>query len=77
MMTHDELLAKVEKQTIHIANKIRPVANDCEKEIGGFANAIRQLVLLHSHKMDNHSRCTIDGQLQPCVTLRVIEEQLH
>ena len=49
-MTHDELLAKIEKQTVHIANKIRPVADECEKEIGGFANALRAVVKLIQEK---------------------------
>ena len=46
-MTHKELLTKVENQTIHIANKVKPVSDDCEKEIGGFANALRAVVELH------------------------------
>jgi hypothetical protein len=49
-MTHNELLTKIEKQTVHIANKIKPVADSCEKDIGGFANALRAVVELHKPK---------------------------
>jgi hypothetical protein len=80
-MTHDELLAKIEKQTVHIANKIRPVADKCEKEIGGFANALRSVVELH--KRDVRGNCDIctyitNGGLvaYPCFTIQAIEKEL-
>lgn len=70
-MTHDELLAKVEKQTIHIANKIKPVANDCEKEIGGFANALRAVVELCNF-LDQKGRCCVPVQ----EIIQAIEKEL-
>ena len=80
-MTHNELLTKIEKQTVHIANKIKPVADSCEKEIGGFANALRAVVELH--KPDVRGNCDIcswvSGGLvvySVCPTIQAIEKEL-
>jgi hypothetical protein len=91
-MTHDELLAKIEKQTVHIANKIRPVADECEKEIGGFANALRAVVELHKPVQGTSDISTYDyvgcdacvewshdGNMNleyPCPTIQAIEKEL-
>lgn len=82
-MTHDELFKKIENQTIHIANKIKPVADDCEKEIGGFANALRAVVELHMPQeitLPNGEwdmQCLIcRGYDFPCTTIREIERAL-
>lgn len=81
-MTHDELLAKVENQTIHIANKIRPVSADCEKEIGGFANALRAVVELHKPKEipdwvpTNKDLMCWCAHIYPCPTIQAIEKKL-
>ena len=85
-MTHNELLAKIEKQTVHIANKIRPVADECEKEIGGFANALRAVVEIHAPRTsylftdlvcqecgDEEERIEI---LYPCPTVLAITKEL-
>ena len=92
-MTHDELLAKIEKQTVHIANKIRPVADECEKEIGGFANALRAVVELHKpydladyvkplHNVPSKLVCVHCGTRgtispYPCLTIQAIEKELQ
>ena len=84
-MTHDELLTKIEKQTVHIANKIKPVADSCEKDIGGFANALRAVVELHKpggyeyFEKDICEHCTLDIDyyiFYPCPTIETIEKEL-
>ena len=87
-VTHNELLTKIEKQTVHIANKIKPVADSCEKDIGGFANALRAVVELHSHILykntetdemyDQCHECSGNGYhaLYPCNTIQTIEKEL-
>ena len=84
-MTHDELLTKIEKQTVHIANKIKPVADSCEKEIGEFANALRAVVELHQPQDitlpdgswgENCCVCN-NGWNYPCRTIQVIEQELN
>ena len=78
-MTYDELLKKIENQTIHIANKIRPVSNTCEKEIGGFANALRAVVELHKPSDSNYCvECEHDfiSEFYPCPTIQAIEKEL-
>ena len=88
-VTHDELLTKIEKQTVHIANKIRPVADECEKEIGGFANALRAVVELHKPYYNEgltvgHCKgcqTTLDNITRhvsyPCPTIQAIEKELR
>jgi len=85
-MTHDELLTKIEKQTVHIANKIKPVADSCEKEIGEFANALRVVVELHKPSRCNQDCCDVcvhcfelEGEradIYPCPTIQSIEKEL-
>ena len=74
-MTHNELLTKIEKQTVHIANKIKPVADSCEKEIGEFANALRAVVELHKRVKPN--RCQVCWTAYPCPTIQAIEKELQ
>jgi hypothetical protein len=90
-MTHNELLTKIEKQTVHIANKIKPVADSCEKDIGGFANALRAVVELHKPKEEDgklwceHEVCYNHIEFlerddcdcsYPCPTIQAIEKEL-
>jgi hypothetical protein len=90
-MTHDELLTKIEKQTVHIANKIKPVADSCEKDIGGFANALRAVVELHKpFEEDGKILCSQEecyyhlefmdrdncSCVYPCPTIEAIEKEL-
>ena len=90
-MTHDELLTKIEKQTVHIANKIKPVADSCEKEIGEFANALRAVVELHKPMLTKYMEPDVDryecqvcreepyysrNEPYPCPTIQAIEKEL-
>lgn len=79
-MTHNELLTKIEKQTVHIANKIKPVADSCEKDIGGFANALRAVVELHSADFGTpgeNTVCDYCKVIYPCPTIQAIEKELQ
>ena len=76
-MTYDELLTKVERQTVLIANKIKPVADSCEKEIGSFANALRAVVELHkSEDAKDAPFCLKCLCKYPCETIQAIEKEL-
>jgi len=85
-MTYEELLAKVESQTIFIANKIRPVSDTCEREIGGFANALRAVVELHKPSdpiwSDGFVVCEIcnyeyhRSEPYPCPTIKALDGEL-
>ena len=76
-MTHDELLTKIEKQTVHIANKIRPVADECEKEIGGFANALRAVVELLKDYDDGQTRVNEEFNQGVLALSNVIKEAIE
>ena len=64
-MTHDELLADIDSEQFRNSRTLAtPYA------------ALRAVVELHSHTMDNHDRCIVDGQLHPCLTIQAIEQEL-
>ena len=65
-MTHDELLIEVNRR-LEVA-----LYNGDPQSI----HALRAVVELHSHTMDNHDRCIVDGQLHPCLTIQAIEQEL-
>lgn len=61
-MTYEELLSIMDNYTFK--DSAEPV------------KALRAVVELHSHTMDNHDRCVVDGQLRPCLTIQAIEKEL-